>query len=70
MLRGAGIDVPEAEVITLNREYVYDGIRLDLDALFRRHPVANEADALQDTVGAGVLEIQAMVRLRQALGAI
>ena len=31
VLRGAGIDVHEAGVLTLNREYVYDGVRLKLD---------------------------------------
>ena len=50
VLRGAGLDVREVEVITLNRDYVYDGVRLDLDALFRRHPLMDEADALQKTV--------------------
>ena len=66
MLRGAGLDVRDAEVITLNREYVYDGIRLDLDALFKRHPLMDEAEALQDAVGAGVLEMQAMLGRRDA----
>ena len=61
VLRGAGLDVREAEVITLNRGYVYDGLRLDLDALFRRHPLTDAADALQDAVSAGVLEMQAML---------
>ena len=36
VLRGAGLDVREATVLTLNREYVYDGVRLDLDALFEQ----------------------------------
>ncbi len=64
VLRGAGLDVREAEVITLNREYVYDGIRLDLDALFKRHPLLAEAEALQDAVDVGVKEMQAVLGRR------
>ena len=60
VLRGAGLDVRDAGVLTLNREYIYDGIRLDLDALFKFHPVLDEADALLDSVGADVAEMQAM----------
>ena len=61
VLRGAGLDVREVEVITLNRDYVYDGVRLDLDALFRRHPLTGEAEALQNTVSARVGEMLAML---------
>ena len=61
VLRGAGLDVREAEVITLNRDYVYDGVRLDLDALFKRHPLTGEAEALQNTVSARVGEMLAML---------
>ena len=61
VLRGAGLDVREVEVITLNRDYVYDGVRLDLDALFKRHPLTDEADALQNTVSARVGEMLAML---------
>ena len=66
VLRGAGLDVREVEVITLNRDYVYDGVRLDLDALFRQHPLTDEADALQKTVGAGVGDMLAMLGARAA----
>ena len=61
VLRGAGLDVREAEVITLNRDYVYDGVRLDLDALFKRHPLTAEAGALQHKVHARVGEMLAML---------
>ncbi len=61
VLRGAGLDVREACVLTLDREYVYDGTRLDLDALFRLHPVTDRAEALLDTVGARICEMQAML---------
>ena len=61
VLRGAGLDVREAGVLTLDRGYVYDGGRLDLDALFRLHPVYDEATARLDTVGGRVRDLQAML---------
>ena len=61
VLRGAGVDVRDAGVMTLNREYVYDGVRLDLHALFDLHPVFDEACALLDTVTAQVREMQTML---------
>ncbi len=57
VLRGAGLDVREVEVVTLDKNYVYDGIRLDLDALFKRHPVTDQAEALQETVSTRVGEM-------------
>ena len=56
VLHGAGLDVREAAVLTLDRDYVYDGARLDIDSLFRLHPVFDEASALLDSVDAGVHE--------------
>jgi len=61
VLRGAGLDVREACVLTLDRAYVYDGRRLDPDALFRLHPVTDRAEALLATVEAGVHGMQAML---------
>ena len=46
VLRGAGLDVRDAAVLTLNRDYVYDGVRLDWEALFAPHPVFDQARAL------------------------
>ena len=59
VLRGAGLDVREAELVTLNRDYVYDGVSLDLHALFKRHPLMDEAERLQDSVADGVREMLA-----------
>ena len=64
VLRGAGLDVREAGVLTLNRDYVYDGERLDLDALFKLHPVLDQAECLLDSVVTGVREMQAMIEKR------
>ena len=61
VLRGAGIDVHEAGVLTLNREYIYDGVRLDLDALFKLYPVLDEASALLEAIGPQVQEMHEML---------
>ena len=61
VLRGAGLDVREAGVLTLNRDYIYDGVRLNLQSLFEMHPVFDEACALLDTVGAQVRAMHAML---------
>ena len=61
VLRGAGLDVREAEVVTLNGDYVYDGVRLDLHALFKRHPLTDQAEALQDRVAGDVPRMLAML---------
>ena len=54
VLRGAGLDVRDAAVLTLDRDYVYDGVQLDLDALFRMRPLFDEAGVQLDAVGAHV----------------
>ena len=61
VLRGAGLDVHETGVLTLNREYVYAGGRLDLDALFKLHPVLDEASSLLEAIGPQVQEMQEML---------
>ena len=61
VLRGAGLDVRDAAVLTLNRDYVFDGAHLDLEALFTAHPVFDEANALRDDIGAQVRALRAML---------
>ena len=61
VLRGAGLDVRDAAVMTLDRSYVYDGERLDLDALFKLHDVLEQAEAFFDTVGGRAREMQALI---------
>ena len=61
VLRGAGLDVREAAVLTLDRSYVYDGVRFDPDALFTMHPLFDEAAARLDVVGGQVRTMQRML---------
>ena len=66
VLRGVGFDVREAAVLTLNPAYVYDGVRLDVDALFKLHPVLDKANALQERVGEEAAAMQAMLAESEA----
>ncbi len=66
VLRGAGLDVREAGVLTLNREYVYAGGEHDLNALFELHPVLEPATALLESIGTDISEMQAMLSAPQA----
>ena len=61
VLKGAGLDVSDAGVLTLDRDYVYDGVTLDLDALFKLRPVYDEAHEFLDSVAAQVPELKGML---------
>ena len=66
VLRGAGLDVREAAVLTLNRDYVYDGVRLDVHALFKPRPVLDEATALLEGIGEEAREMRAVLTRSEA----
>ena len=66
VLRGAGLDVREAGVLTLNRDYVYDGVRLDVNALFKLHPVLDEATALLEGIGGEAQEMRPLLTQSEA----
>lgn len=61
VLRGAGLDVREAGVLTLNRNYIYEGGEHNLDMLFTLHLVTKESNALLGTIGDNVTAMQAML---------
>ncbi len=61
VLRGAGLDVCDAGVLTLDRSYAYDGERLELDKLFRLHSVHDAASARLDDIGSDVRAMHAML---------
>ena len=61
VLRGAGLDVREAGVLTLNRGYVYDGAQLDVHALFKLHSVLDQASALLDDIGDQVRQMRTVL---------
>ena len=61
VLRGSGLDVRDAGVLTLDRTYVYDGERLDLGALFKLHGVFEQAEAMIDRVSGRAREMQRLI---------
>lgn len=61
VLRGAGLVVENAGLLTLNRDYVYDGTTLDLDQLFVLHECMAIADSLQPVVERNVESFMAML---------
>ena len=61
VLRGAGVMVKRAGVLTLNRNYVYDGEALDVEQLFVFHDLTEAAGAMLDDIGDGVERFQGML---------
>ncbi len=53
VLLGAGLDVRDVSVLTLNRDYVYDGQHLDLQDLFCCHSLMHEVSERQESLGIG-----------------
>ena len=66
VLRGAGLDVRDAAVLTLNNGYVYDGVRLDVDALFKLHPVLEAATELLPAIGGEAAAMHTMLAASEA----
>ncbi len=58
VLKGAGIDVRDASVLTLNSDYIR-GKRLNVNKLFKEHPVWEEVQELASSIG---VEVDAMKR--------
>ena len=61
VLRGAGLTVDNAGLLTLNRGYIYDGVSLDLDQLFLLHDCTDIAESLLPEVEQNVAAFMAML---------
>lgn len=64
VLRGAGIELAQADLLHLNREYVRQG-PLDLQALFTAEPLLDQALTAQDEVARRVAELKQVLRGRR-----
>jgi hypothetical protein len=61
VLRGAGVDVRRAGVLTLDREYVWPGGDYDLDALFQLYDCTDAAEGLLPALSAEVARLHAVL---------
>ena len=66
VLRGAGIDVVSAALLTLNRGYVFDGQRLDIYRLFRLHDLDNMTAQHLPWIGEDVTLLHSMLSAERA----
>lgn len=62
VLSGLGFELKQAGILNLNREYVYDGRKLDLETLFKFTDLKEKAVVLQEEVAALI------ARLKDVLG--
>ena len=62
VLRGAGVDVRQAGVLTLNTAYVYEGGDYDLQQLFTLHDVSDDIERLQSGIDHNVIDMTATLR--------
>ena len=65
ILKGEGLPVRRAGVLVLNRDYVYDGVELDLQQLFRFEDLTDECEQRLDEISARVGEFQDMLMAEQ-----
>ena len=61
VLRGTGLDVREAVVMTLDRSYVYDGKKLDLEKLFKFQDVLEQCESILDSVNRHARMMQTLI---------
>jgi len=66
VLRGSDVAVVSSGVLTLNREYVYDGVNLNLDRLFKFHDISELAAILQTDVEQEIQRSQEMLHAASA----
>ena len=66
VLKGAGIDISSCGIVTLNRDYIYDGITLDLDNLFTFHDLTEDAVDMADEVAANLVTFNSIISSQNA----
>jgi len=64
VLTGAGIDIRRAGVLTLNRDYVYDGREYDVDELFLLHDLTDTVPGMAKDVAKNVKAMHEMLAQR------
>ena len=64
--RKSGLDVREAGILTLNRDYVYDGKSLDLNELFRFHDRLEQAVERSNITAEEAREMQELINSDEA----
>lgn len=66
VLQGAGVALERAGVLTLNRDYVYDGLTLDTDRLFVFHDRSELVEGLLPDVARDIASFMQMLAGRSA----
>jgi len=61
VLSGVGFTLERAGILNLNNEYVYDGRKLDLEALFRFEDLGEQIAEKRDEIGAEVQRLKAIL---------
>jgi predicted RecB family nuclease len=61
VLKGLGVDIGRVGLLTLNKDYVYDGQRLDLGALFTLTDLKQEVLEIQNEITGEVGELKNML---------
>jgi hypothetical protein len=65
VLKGAGLDVRMAGILTLNRDYVYDGGEYDVDALFVFHDLTDVVPGMANDVAKNVKAMHEMLAAKK-----
>lgn len=61
VMAGLGIETKQAGILTLNREYVYDGQELNLEALFTFTDLKHQLDDMQHEISGEIRDLKAML---------
>jgi hypothetical protein len=61
VMTGLGFETKQAGILTLNREYVYDGQELNLDALFTFTDLKHQVDDMQHEISVEIRDLKAVL---------